>query len=148
MARLLLENGADPNKRYFFGAEISLATDTEAIDLLLTYGAHTESRDRSGMTPLMRAARYNHGTEQVLLLLSYGADVNAMTDARNDFRTVLHYAVLSGSISLVNLLLKQGAKIDRLPPDGEFDKPSPLHLAILRGDPAILRVLIENGTYI
>lgn len=98
-----------------------------------------------GMTPLMRAARYNQGAEQVLLLLKYGADVNAMTDSRNDYRTVLHYAVLSGSLSLVNLLLKQGAKTDRLPPDGETDKPSPLHLAILRGDPAILRLLIEAG---
>lgn len=148
MARLLLENGADPNKRYFFGAEISLTSDTEALELLLKYGAHTESLDRSGMTPLMRACRFNHGTEQVLLLLSYGANVNAMTDGRNDYRTVLHYAVLSGSLSLVNLLLKQGARIDRLPPTGEVDKPSPLHLAILRGDPAILRVLIENGRFL
>lgn len=146
MARILLENGADPNTRYFLGAEISLVADTESLELLLNYGAHTESRDRAGMTPLMRAARYNQGAEQVLLLLKYGADVNAMTDSRNDYRTVLHYAVLSGSISLVNLLLKQGAKTDRLPPDGETDKPSPLHLAILRGDPAILRLLIEAGT--
>lgn len=34
--------------------------------------------------------------ESVLMLLSHGADVNAMTDARHDYRTVLHYAVLSG----------------------------------------------------
>lgn len=97
------------------------------------------------MTPLMRACRYNYGTEQVLMLLNYGADVNAMTDHRQDYRTVLHYAVLSGSITLVNLLLKQGAKTDRLPPQGESDKPTPLHLAILRGDPAIVRILLEAG---
>lgn len=145
MARFLLENGADPNKRYFLGAEISLVTDSEALELLLKYGAHTESRDRSGLTPLMRACRYNYGTEQVLMLLSYDADANAMTDHRNDYRTVLHYAVLSGSISLVTLLLKQGAKTDRLPPEGETDKPTPLHLAILRGDPAIVRCLLEAG---
>lgn len=145
MARLLLENGADPNKRYFLGAEISLVSDSESLDLLLKFGAHTESRDRSGLTPLMRACRYNHGTEQVLLLLSHGADVNAMTDHRNDYRTVLHYAVLSGSLSLVTLLIKQGAKTDKLPPAGESDKPTPLHLAILRGDPAIVRSLLEAG---
>lgn len=145
MARLLLEYGADPNKRYFFGAEISLVNDSESLELLLTYGAQTETRDRSGMTPLMRAARHSQGMEQVLLLMSYMADVNAMTDSRNDYRTVLHYAVLSGNLILVNLLLKQGAKVDRLPPDGEPDKPSPLHLAILRGDPALVRVLIEAG---
>lgn len=57
----------------------------------------------------------------------------------------MHYAVLSGSITLVNLLLKQGAKTDRLPPEGESDKPTPLHMAILRGDPAIVRCLLEAG---
>lgn len=46
VAKLLLEYGADPNKRYFLGAEINLANDTETLDLLLTYGAHTETRDR------------------------------------------------------------------------------------------------------
>lgn len=122
-----------------------MVTESESLELLLTYGAHTESRDRQGMTPLMRACRYNYGTEQVLMLLNYGADVNAMTDHRQDYRTVLHYAVLSGSITLVNLLLKQGAKTDRLPPQGESDKPTPLHLAILRGDPAIVRILLEAG---
>lgn len=143
-----MEYGADPNKRYFFGAEISLVNDTEAIELLLTYGAQTETRDRAGMTPLMRAARLTQGMEQVLLLIGHGADVNAMTDARNDYRTVLHYAVLSGNNTLVTLLLKQGAKVDRIPPDGELDKPSPLHLAILRGDPALVRILIEAGANI
>lgn len=43
--------------------------------------------------------------QQVLLLLSYGADVNAMTDARNDYRTVLHYAVLSGTFSNWNSII-------------------------------------------
>lgn len=88
MARLLLEHGADPNKRYFLGAEISLVTESESFELLLTYGANTESRGRQGLTPLMRACRYNYGTEQVLMLLNHGADVNAMTDHRNDYRTV------------------------------------------------------------
>lgn len=64
----------------------------------MAFGAHTEIRDRSGITPLMKAARTSNGMDAVLLLLSYGADINAMSDARNDFRTVLHYAVLSGNI--------------------------------------------------
>ena len=93
---MLLERGADPNKRYFFGAEINLANDLESLELLLNFGAHTETRDRSGLTPLMRYARSSSGMEAVLLLLKYGADVNAMADGRNDFRTVLHYAILSG----------------------------------------------------
>lgn len=93
---MLLERGADPNKRYFFGAEINLANDLESLELLLNFGANTETRDRSGLTPLMRYARSSTGMEAVLLLLKYGADPNAMADGRNDFRTVLHYAILSG----------------------------------------------------
>lgn len=96
---MLLERGADPNKRYFFGAEINLANDNESLELLLNFGANTETRDRSGLTPLMRYARSSGGMEAVLLLLKYGADVNAMADGRNDFQTVLHYAILSGNIS-------------------------------------------------
>lgn len=57
IARLLLEHGADPNKRYFFGAEINLVTDLEFLELLLTFGANPDSRDRSGLTPLMKAVR-------------------------------------------------------------------------------------------
>lgn len=145
VAKLLLEYGADPNKRYFFGSEINMSTDAESLELLLTFGAHTETRDRGGLTPLMKAARHSQGTDQVLLLLSYGANINAMTDARNDYRTILHYAVLSGNIILVNLLLKQGARVDKMPPIPEPDRPSPLQLAILRGDPALVRILLEAG---
>ncbi|CAO1331540.1 unnamed protein product [Diamesa serratosioi] len=145
VARCLLERGADPNKRYFFGAEINLANDTESLELLLNFGACTETRDRSGLTPLMRYARSSTGMEPVLLLLKYGADVNAMADGRNDFRTVLHYAILSGNTNLVTLLLKQGAKVDMSPPAPEPDRASPLDLAILRGDPALVRLLLEYG---
>jgi ankyrin repeat protein len=79
-----------------------LANDLESLEILLTFGANTESRDRSGLTPLMRACRSSAGMDAVLLLLKYGADVNAMADARNDYRTVLHYAILSGGFLAPN----------------------------------------------
>lgn len=144
VARMLLENGADPNKRYFFGAEINLVSplDLEFMRLLLMYGADPNTRDRAGLTPLMKAARLPQGMESVLLLLSYGADVNAMTDTRHDYRTVLHYAVLSGNLTTVNLLLKQGASVN-YPPG--INKPTPLDLAILRGDPELVEMLIAAG---
>ncbi|KRT80502.1 Ankyrin repeat-containing protein, partial [Oryctes borbonicus] len=144
VARLLLEHGANPNKRYFFGSEINLVTDLEYLELLLTFGANPDSRDRSGLTPLMKAARQPHGMPAVLLLIKYGADVNAMADARHDYRTVLHYAVLSGNLDIVNLLIKQGAKLNY---DDAYDlgKPSPLDLAILKGDPILVSLLIKAG---
>ncbi|CAH0549492.1 unnamed protein product [Brassicogethes aeneus] len=144
IARMLLENGADPNKRYFFGAEINLVTDLEFLGLLLTFGANPDSRDRSGLTPLMKAVRQPQGMEAVLLLLKHGADVNAFADERHDYRTVLHYAVLSGNHEIINLIIKQGAKLNY---DEELDlgKPSPLDLAILKGDPKIVEFLIRSG---
>lgn len=48
-------------------------------------------------------------------------------------------------MSLVTLLLKQGAKVDVSPPAPEPDRASPLDLAILRGDPALVRMLLEHG---
>jgi len=80
--------------------------------------------------------------DSVLLLLSFGADVNAMTDARHDYRTVLHYAVLSGNLATVNLLIKQGARVN-YPPD--YQKPTPLDLAILKGDTDLVKLLLAAG---
>lgn len=144
IARMLLEHGADPNKRYFFGAEINLVTDLEYLELLLTFGANPDSRDRSGLTPLMKAVRQQKGMEAALILLKYGADVNAMADERHDYRTVLHYAVLSGSYDMINLLIKQGAKLN-YPEEFALGKPSPLDLVILKGDAKIVQLLIESG---
>ncbi|XP_060534026.1 ankyrin-3-like isoform X2 [Cylas formicarius] len=145
IARMLLEHGADPNKRYFFGSEINLVTDLEFLELLLTFGANPDSRDRSGLTPLMKAVRQPQGMEAVLLLLKYGADVNAMADERHDYRTVLHYAVLSGNIEIINLIIKQGARLN-YEEEYKLEKPSPLDLAILKGDPKIVELLIRSGS--
>ncbi|XP_056643167.1 ankyrin-3-like isoform X1 [Diorhabda sublineata] len=144
IAKMLLEHGADPNKRYFFGSEINLVNDLEFLELLLTFGANPDSRDRSGLTPLMKAVRQPQGMEAVLLLIKYGADVNAMADERHDYRTVLHYAVLSGNYEIVNLMIKQGAKLN-YDEEYELGKPSPLDLAILKGDPQIIELLIKSG---
>lgn len=59
VAKTLLEAGANPNKRYFFGSEINLVSplDLECMELLLAFGAHPDTRDRAGLTPLMKAVR-------------------------------------------------------------------------------------------
>ncbi|XP_011499217.1 PREDICTED: ankyrin-3-like isoform X2 [Ceratosolen solmsi marchali] len=189
VARTLLEAGANPNKRYFFGSEINLVSplDLECIELLLAFGAYPNSRDRAGLTPLMKAVRLPQkvlafekwyrdafpmiggpadvllgsdrhrdiaihrqgegrtlelGIASVLLLLSYGANVNAMADARHDFRTVLHYAILGGDLDVITLLLKQGANLDL---GSDYQKPTALDLAILKGDPAIVEMFLESG---
>lgn len=79
------------------------------------------------------------------MLISYGADVNAQTDERNDYRTVLHYAVLSGNTAMVSLLLKQGARVRAPAGDPSLSKPSVLDLAVLKGDVELIKLLIDAG---
>nr|XP_015836504.1 PREDICTED: ankyrin-1 [Tribolium castaneum] len=114
IARMLLEHGADPNKRYFFGAEINLVTDLEFLELLLTFGANPDSRDRSGLTPLMKAVRQPQGMEAALILLKYalsipGANVNCSSPI---IGSPLHVACadnIPNRYDILQMLLKAGA---------------------------------------
>lgn len=136
-----LKNGADPNARYFMGSEIDQINilKVSCIKLLLEYGAHPDSRDRSGLTPLMKAARHPQGYATVKLLIDYGADVNDIAGERHDYRTVLHHSIFSGNLDIIRLLLTSGARYPRL----DFDKPSPMDIAIISGRYDILKLLIE-----
>uniref|UniRef100_A0ABD2XLS9 SOCS box domain-containing protein n=1 Tax=Trichogramma kaykai TaxID=54128 RepID=A0ABD2XLS9_9HYME len=89
-----------------------------------------------------RVSELGSGMQSVLLLLNYGADVNARADARNEFRSVLHYAVIGGDKAVINLLLKQGARLNLEP---EYTKPRALDMAVLKGDPEIVKLLLDAG---
>ncbi|UYV61834.1 hypothetical protein LAZ67_1006781 [Cordylochernes scorpioides] len=143
-AEVLLKHGANPNARYFLGSEINLISplNVSFLELLLRFGADPDSRDRAGLTPLMKAARHPEGLPAVKLLVGYGADVNAATSERHDRRTVLHYAVLSGNLDTVYLLLKKGANVN-FPSD--YGKPTPLDFAVLRGHVELVNILISAG---
>lgn len=143
-SELLLKFGADANARYFGGHEINLISplNVSFLELLLRYNANPDSRDRAGLTPLMKACRHPQGYAAAKLLISYGADVNAMTGERLDFRTVLHYAVLSGNTGTVKLLIQHGADVN-FPP--ELQKPTPLDFAILRGKVDMVQLLLDAG---
>lgn len=59
----------------------------------------------------------------------------------------MHYAVLSGNLEIINLIIKQGAKLN-YDEEYEIGKPSPLDLAVLKGDPKIVQLLIQSGNLI
>lgn len=123
------------------GSEINLVSilKVSCIKLLLEHGAKPDSRDRSGLTPLMKAARHPQGYATVKLLIDYGADVNDIASERHDYRTVLHHSIFSGKVDLIRLLLTSGARYPRL----DFDKPSPMDIAIISGRADIAKLLIE-----
>ncbi|UYV82595.1 hypothetical protein LAZ67_22000063 [Cordylochernes scorpioides] len=120
-AKFLLENGGRSKRRF---------------------GADPNSRDRSGLTPLMKACRHAEGLEPAYLLISYGADTNAMSSERNDLKTPLHYSVISGNMDIVKLLVAYGAAVCY---DSEYLRPTPLDFAVLRGNYEVVEFLIECG---
>jgi hypothetical protein len=67
-------------------------------------------------------------------------------DSRKEVVTiVVSFSFKTGNTPLVSLLLKQGARVDLCAPAPEPDRASPLDLAILRGDPNLVRNLLEAG---
>ncbi|XP_018494351.2 poly [ADP-ribose] polymerase tankyrase-1 [Galendromus occidentalis] len=144
MAELLLKHGANPNARYFLGSEMNLISPLAIsyLELLLRYGGDPNSKDRSGLTPLMKACRHPQGYDAAELLVRYGADVNAMAGARHDFRTVLHYAVLSSNKDIVKLVLSKGAKVNM---DPGYAHPTPLDFSVLRANIELIQLLLDWG---
>jgi ankyrin repeat protein len=136
VVKALLDHGANPNAalktpllmRQHNGGDGSLGegatplmraskvSDTTLIRLLLDNGADPNLRMRNQTTALMVAASRagrNAGPEQntidaIAILLSKGADINAVND---NGESALHIAVGRGD-SLVRFLAEKGAKLD------------------------------------
>merc|ERR1711978_84407 len=72
--------------------------------------ANVEHRAKTGLTPLMEAARDGY-TEVGRVLLDKGADVNA-APVPSSRDTALTLAAASGHYRFVELLLSRGARID------------------------------------
>lgn len=93
IAKLLLENGADPNEGSRDGnisplSEAAAYGKPELIKLYLQYGAEINKRDSYGSTALMTAVGFGR-LDNVKCLLENGADPNIKTSSGE---TVLHYA--------------------------------------------------------
>jgi uncharacterized protein len=95
-----------------------------------------ENVKRGGFTPLLFAAQQGDRASADLLI-SAGADVN---DADASGASVLVVAAHSGHGELAQLLLGRGAD-----PNAAGAGYTPLHAAVLRGDPALVKALLSKG---
>ena len=114
VVQILLNRGANPNKRGFcgrtplHGAAMQINArkgHEEVVQLLLDRRANPNNSDDSGGTPLGAAAAYGH-TILVQLLLAAGADPDKKN---NDGWTPLHFASDNGYKDTVQELLDGGA---------------------------------------
>jgi ankyrin repeat protein len=90
---------------------------------------------RGGSTPLLFAAR-SDDVESARLLLAAGADVN---DALPDGTSALTLAAHSGNEAVATLLLEKGAN-----PNEAGVGYTPLHAAVLRGEPGLVKALLTH----
>ncbi len=143
--------------------------NTDIVQILLDKGANIEAKTKYGHTPLHIASAQG-GTEIIQLLLSKNANKEAKDKNRS---TPLHIAVWYGNTPIVKLLLDQGVDIEAKMNLGdissevleiqriidELDKlflikedqieegnwGTPLYIAVLKGYPDIVKLLLHQG---
>ena len=151
VVQLLLDNGADLNKRDNYGiTPLNRAGATplhwaaeeghkDVVKLLIVRGADpNQGVGEVEWTPLQKAAYHRHkGVAQILI------DGGASTNIADKYgRTPLHWAAAFGQRDLVEILLDAGADPEReCVEDGE----TPLHWAADEGHQDVVKLLIERG---
>ncbi|KAI6375890.1 hypothetical protein MCOR32_005205 [Pyricularia oryzae] len=137
MVKLLLRNGANPNKEPYGLTPLDTAIklgDIDMVELLLNHGANPNT-ERYGSTPLDTAIRLGN-IAMVKLLLRNGANPNK----EPYMSTPLDIAIKLGDIDMVELLLNHGAN-----PNKERYGSTPLDTAIKLGDIDMVKLLLNHG---
>jgi len=100
MARLLLENGADPTWVFeIWGPAIFSASSIEAIRLLIEFGADLNQRDKMGKSLLHKKVEHRE-----VDFIKQALNVSLIQDLKyrtNEGDTPLHYAVYADSIPTI-----------------------------------------------
>ena len=100
-----LAQGADPDAEL---ANAVVANDPGRVRYLLGHGAHVNSVDGEGYSPLINSVRFRF-LDLAAYFASHKADVNQVD--RSGW-TPLMYAAWDDNAAMVNMLLKHGAKLD------------------------------------
>jgi hypothetical protein len=112
LAEHLMKLGASPQHSLYAAA---YNRDTDAIRLLVRYGADIEEPSGPGETPLLGAIGWSH-FEAAAAMLACGADVNARN---NRGMTAAHMMLKKGSdYEAFELLARYGARFDLPNKDG------------------------------
>lgn len=109
--------------------------------LLLMEGAIVDYRDDEKMTPLLRAAfSPNDNTLSIIELLIIGKAQRNAVNALGD--NALHIAIdREGSLELIRGLVKLDVDVNKINNDDE----APLHFAISKRSPELVKALLDGG---
>jgi ankyrin repeat protein len=110
----------------------------ELAERLVALGPDLEARSGDGETPLMVAAQHGHW-RTVRLLLEAGANARAVQPGTDI--TALHFAMLSGSVKTVRLLLSWDVDVNAQTRRGA----TPLYYGVFKGVPATVALLLKAG---
>uniref|UniRef100_A0A803YL01 Zinc finger DHHC-type palmitoyltransferase 13 n=1 Tax=Meleagris gallopavo TaxID=9103 RepID=A0A803YL01_MELGA len=134
MVILLLKCGADPSLIDGEGfSSIHLAVlfqHVPVVAYLISKGQNIDTADFSGLTPLMLSAQKVMGPEPTRFLLKFNPSLNAVDNVQKN--TALHWAVTSGNVSAVELLLEAGGE-------------TALDLAVQTQNRSMVYMLMEEG---
>ncbi len=114
--RLFIKRGANINtakKGHMTPLHFALSRNSRMVPLLLNLGGDVNARlDRDDLSwTLLHSAATNNNLAKAKMLISHGADVNALDDAgRTPLMSSLHYN--EHSRDMVRLLIENGAKAD------------------------------------
>ncbi|XP_041053739.1 palmitoyltransferase ZDHHC13-like isoform X3 [Carcharodon carcharias] len=141
MVVLLLKCGADPSlvDREGFTC-LHLAVQFQHMPIvayLVAKGQDVDTPDMNGQTPLMMGASRIIGPEPTRFLIKLNASVNAVDKVHRN--TPLHWAVISGNVAALNVLLDAGANVEVKNAMGE----TPLGLAQQNRNPWIIHCLLD-----
>ncbi|XP_044293135.1 palmitoyltransferase ZDHHC13 isoform X2 [Varanus komodoensis] len=142
MVLLLLKCGADPTLIDGEGySSLHLAVlfqHMPIIAYLISRGQSIDTTDHNGQTPLMLSAHKVIGVEPTRFLLKFNPSIKAVDNIEKN--TALHWAIVAGNVSAVDVLLEAGASLDIKNAKGD----TPLDLAQQTKNRIIIHLLSEE----
>ncbi|KAJ7369304.1 hypothetical protein OS493_039898 [Desmophyllum pertusum] len=138
----LLNQGADVNATTDYDGRTALHIacvegNSEAVKFLLQHGASTQVRDRFKSSPLDDAIKFRH-KELVKTLRKAGAQL-----MKTSMESAVELCRLAAKNRVEDLLVWQLAGVDLNACD--YDKRTPLHVAVCRNNAETVAFLLEHG---
>ena len=143
-----LDHGLSPNAETPDGTSVLMlaAPDLEKVTLLVDRGADVNHAAKSGFTPLMLALNHRGTAKVAALLIAHGARVQPTAPKPVHDASPLMYAVWSGNVDAINLLLDHGANPQAKMQVGGQIPATPLLLATIQGETEAVAAFLARGS--